>query len=52
MTPDAAVGVARSTYAVYGYALPDDYLSRTAFARCCTAGRWRWWWAPCLTVRS
>jgi hypothetical protein len=26
MTPDDAVGVARSTYAVYGYTLPDDYL--------------------------
>ncbi|HXJ81437.1 MAG TPA: GNAT family N-acetyltransferase [Candidatus Methylomirabilis sp.] len=26
MTPDDAIGVARSTYAVYGYTLPDDYL--------------------------
>src|SRR5215475_114672 len=26
MTPDDAVGVARCTYAVYGYSVPDDYL--------------------------
>jgi serine/threonine-protein kinase RsbW len=26
MTPEDAVGVARCTYAVYGYTLPDDYL--------------------------
>jgi serine/threonine-protein kinase RsbW len=26
MSPDDAVGVARCTYAVYGYTLPDDYL--------------------------
>jgi serine/threonine-protein kinase RsbW len=26
MTPDDAIAVARCTYAVYGYSLPDDYL--------------------------
>ena len=26
MTPDDAIAVARCTYAVYGYTLPDDYL--------------------------
>lgn len=26
MTPDDAIGVARCTYAVYGYSVPDDYL--------------------------
>ena len=26
MTPDDAIGVARCTYAVYGYTLPDEYL--------------------------
>ena len=26
MTPDDAIAVARCTYAVYGYTLPDEYL--------------------------
>ena len=26
MTPDDAIGVARCTYAVYGYSVPDEYL--------------------------
>ena len=26
MTPDDAIAVARCTYAVYGYTVPDDYL--------------------------